>query len=66
MCGLHMCPLHTMSSLASGLASGGISVPMWDNSLVSEYIDWVSFHWVVKVTVGLHWLSLMMLSGGVG
>jgi hypothetical protein len=55
-----------MSSLASGLASGGISVPMWDNSLVSEYIDWVSFHWVVKVTVGLHWLSLMMLSGGVG
>ena len=49
-----------------GLTSGSISVPMWDNSLVSEYIDWVSFHWVVKVTVGLHWLSLMMLSGGVG
>ena len=50
-----------------GLTSGSISVPMWDNSLVSEYVDWGSFNWVLKVTVGEnHWLPPSSLSLGVG
>jgi hypothetical protein len=32
--------MHTVDSSASGLIAGVINMPMWDKSLVSEYIDW--------------------------
>ena len=40
MCGLPMCLVHAIASLASGLAAGGIILPTWDNSLVNEFMDW--------------------------
>ena len=35
-----MCTMHIVDSSASGLIAGVINMPMWDKSLVSEYIDW--------------------------
>ena len=35
-----MCTVHSVDSSASGLIAVGINVPMWDKSLVSEYMHW--------------------------